>query len=295
MKILRDILKLRHEAEREICTLPALMMAAEKISGSILHGVHSQGKSGAGEEFWQFREYQDTDCPQDIDWRQSAKSDTIFTKQKEWQTTQKTYIWCASGSSMDYSSSNKIYNKQAVAQITSMSLALLLRRSEEQVGLFGDLKTGNSEDKMQKIANILLNKSNIEAILPNSTDFTLPNHSPFIGIGDFLSPIGEITDNFARISHSAKAGFIIQILDPAEIELPYNGRVEFKTSHGKDGNIINNVASIRAEYKTRISEHINQVKALCDDLGWHYILHKTDSDITQTLKDIWSIIEAGRK
>ncbi len=294
MKILTDILKLRDEAEREISTLPALMMTAEEISESVIHGMHSQGKSGAGEKFWQFKEYQGTDRPQDIDWRQSAKSDTIFTKQKEWQTSQKTYIWCASGSSMDFKSSNKIYRKQACAQIISMSLALLLRRSDEQIGLFGDLKTGNSEDKMHKIADILLNKSNIDNKLPNLNDFALPNHASFIGISDFLSDIDKISDNFARILHSTKSAIIIQILDPAEIELPYKGRVSFKPNHDDDGYVINNVASIRGEYKNRMEIHINNVKSLCNELGWHYILHKTDSEITKTLESIWIMIE-GKK
>ena len=291
MKILPNILKLRHEAEINISTLPALLMMADKISGTILHGMHSQRKSGAGEKFWQFREYTQSDHLQDIDWRQSAKNDHIFIKQKEWQTTQKTYLWCASGSSMNYSSAKNIYSKQACAQIISLSLALLLRRSEEQVGLFGDLKTGKSDDKMQKIGQILLDNSNIEQSLPNSLDFALPQHSSFIAIGDFLAPINDISDAFSSISMAAQNALIIQIIDPAELDLTYRGRVKFKDINSNESTVINHVASVRSQYKKRMEAHINQVRLLCYERGWSYVLHKTDTDIAQTLKDIWLMMD----
>ncbi len=291
MKILQGILKLRDEAQSNICDLPALMIEAEKISGAIEHGLHSQRKSGAGEKFWQFREYHQSDRPQDIDWRQSAKTDTIFTKQKEWQTTRRTYLWCASCASMGFSSGKNLYTKQESAQIISLCLALLLRKSDEQVGIFGDIKTGKSEDRMQKIGALLLadNSSAKSVALPNSLDFALPSHSSLIATGDFLSPIEEIKDSFSAIASSAQNALIIQVIDPAEMDLSYQGRVKFI---GDGEIIINNVKGVRAAYKKRINAHINQVKLLCEENGWPYILHRTDTDISQTLKDIWIMMDA---
>lgn len=295
MKILPDILKLRHEAENSVSTLPALMMEAKKISGTIIHGSHNIRKNGAGEKFWQFREYSQSDRPQDIDWRQSAKNDTIlFTKQKEWQTTQKTYLWCASGRSMNFSSDKKLYNKQATAQIITLCLALLLRQSDEQIGLWGDIKTGKSEDKMQKIGNLLLDKSNIEESLPDSLNFALPSHSSFIAVGDFISPIEDISAVFSSVAHMAQNALVIQVLDPAEMDLNYRGRIKFKGFNSEETTLINHVPSVRNEYKNRINTHIQQIKHMCSDNGWSYILHRTDDDIAQTLENIWLMIE-GRK
>ncbi len=294
MKILSNILKLRHEAEQSISTLPALMMSAEKISGAIIHGMHSQRKSGMGEKFWQFRHYQQTDSLQDIDWRQSAKADNIFIKQKEWQTTQKTYLWCASGSSMDFTSDNKIYTKRACAQIITLSLALLLRHLEEQIGMFGDLKTGNSESRMQKIAYLLMNNDDMEENLPDTKYFELPSHSSFIAVGDFLSNIDEIGDCFSSIALSTQNALIIQILDPEELNLNYQGRVKFQDTDTKQSTIINHVPSVRDEYKRRIKQHIDNIEKLCHECGWHYILHRTDKDITQTLEKIWMMLNIER-
>ncbi len=289
-KNILNLLRLRREAEQNIDSLPDLITKSEKISYSIIHGLHAQKKSGTGEQFWQYRNYhQDIDTPQSIDWRQSAKSDTVFTKQKELQTTQKTYIWRASGSSMNYRSSPDIYTKQDCANIIGLSLALILRKSGEQIGLFGDKKTGRSERELQKITQILLDSSKKEEILPNGLEFTLPSNAHFIAIGDFLSPIEEIKSCFDNLN--TKNAIIIQVLDPAEIDLNYKGRVKFYNNAGSE-EIVDNVEEIHNDYKKRVTSHIDDIARLCHEQNWHYALHTTDNDITYTLQNI--ISEVGK-
>ncbi len=290
MKILPNISKLRQEADKYVASLPALIIEAEKISNDILHGVHNKKANGAGEKFWQFREYRQGDPLKYIDWRQSAKSDTIFVKQKEWQNSQKNYIWCASGQTMNFSSQKKLYTKQATAQIIATCFALLLKEAEEQIGIFGDIKTGNSDEKIQKISDILLKKSNTEDTLPDINKFSFPYKSSIVAIGDFLSPINDIKVSFANLASSnLQNAIIIQIIDPAEIELPYKGRIKFINNTGNLNNdeiIIDNVENIRSEYQKRINSHIRQIKQICQDYNWCYALHKTNDDITKTIKDI---------
>ncbi len=286
-----NILNLRHKAEQSVATLPALMMQVEKVSASIIHGGHGIRKSGAGEQFWQFRDYHDKDHPQNIDWRQSAKGDTVFIKQKELQTTQRTYIWRASGKSMDYKSNPALYTKNECANVIALALTLILRRSEEQIGIFGDIKTGRSERNLQKIAQILLDTSGLEESLPNSLDFTIPNQASFIGISDFLLPIEDIKHCFSNIN--TKNALIIQTLDPAEIELSYSGRTKFYGVDSNNQELINNVASVRSDYKNRITAHINDLKSLCHTKGWNHVLYITDTNITATLQNI--INEVGTK
>ncbi len=283
---LSDIVQLRHAAEETASSLPALMHRAEDIAISLLHGEHALRKSGAGEKFWQFREYHTTDRPQDIDWRQSAKTDHIFVKEKEWQAHQKTYLWCASGRSMDFSSISTDDTKQTDAQIITLSLALLLRKAEEHVGLYGDLKTGRSEETLRKVGQFLLDKADEDEELPQRGAFTLPRNSAFIGIGDFLSPIDQIKESLHPIANATGHALIIQVLDPAEIDLPFSGRVKFEGVEQEQKHIINNVASVRQEYTSKITAHINAVKSMCHDLNWHYILHRTDQDISDTLKTV---------
>ncbi len=293
MGFIEKIIPLRHEAEGSVSSLPALMTKAEKIASSTLHGPHAQRKSGSGEKFWQFREYDSSDRPQDIDWRQSAKTDSIYIKQKEWQTTQKSYIWCAGGHSMNFTSDPKYPTKQYAAQIIALALALLLQRSEEQIGFYGDLKTGRSEKKLEQLGHYLLSRHGNNEPLPLPSLFTLPKHASFIGIGDFLSPLPEIQSSLSQAASVAENGLIVQILDPAEISLNYTGRIKFKGPYNQTTELINNVSSVREQYKDRIKAHIESFQKFCFQHNWSYVLHVTDASPTDTMKNIFSVMDIG--
>lgn len=295
MNAIHYIEKLRGRAEDAIMSLPALMLKSEKIADNILHGEHGKRKSGTGDEFWQFREYHNTDRPEDIDWRQSAKGDQVFTKQTEWHVTRKIFFWCAGGETMNFSSDKTILKKQESAQILCLSLALLLRKNHEQIGIYGQRRTGRSEKAVENIAQHLFARNTTNEVLPETTALTHPQHAIFIGVGDFLSPIEDIERHFAELSKQTQNALIIQTIDPAELELSYTGRVRFNeaNTYAANSEVINNVKSIREAYKQRISAHIASVKSLCAENNWHYVFHRTNEDITDTLKAIWETVDIG--
>ncbi len=296
--VLSAIDKLRSKAEETSVSLPSLMLKSRKIAKSVLHGEHARRRPGTGENFWQFREYMPTDRPEDIDWRQSAKGDNVFIKQKEWLVTRKILFWCAGGKSMDFGSNpeNPFYTKQENSQIMCLALALILQRSYEQIGAYGEGRTGRGEPAMEKLGQYLLDRRHAplkDASLPDIASTSLPQHAIFIGVGDFLSPIEEIEAHFEILAKQTKTALIIQTLDPAEMELGFSGRVRFKGAHSEDEEVINNVTTIRDSYKQRINEHIKKVEELCMRYDWHYQLHPTDLNIADTLKSVWESIERG--
>ena len=291
MGYLKKLIPLRKAAEESVSTLPALIMKAEKIASNTLHGSHGQRKAGSGEKFWQFREYQETDRPQDIDWRQSAKTDQVFIKQKEWQTPQKTYFWCAGGASMNFTSNTDHPTKMEAAQILCLALALLLYRSEEHIGFFGNAKTGHSERKIEVIAHALLARANHNIDLPNTQNFILPSRASFIGCGDFLSPLNDIKDTMSQIASVAQNGILIQVLDPAELNLNFEGRVEFISADESQKELINNVSAVKEAYAERINNHIQSIKQFCHENNWTYILHQTNVSISKTVRDVYLLMD----
>lgn len=282
---LRSALKFRTEAEDATSQLPALMVQAQRAVASVLHGEHAQRKSGAGEKFWQYREYVPGDRPQDIDWRQSGKTDRVYIKQKEWQTTQTTALWCSRYAGMNFQS-GKNPTKAEVTKVLTLALALLTNRAGDQIGLLGTSNFGRSERALETLGNDLCLPSDDHAPLPH-TNTPLPQHAALIQIGDFLQPIEEIKAALKPLSARADSGLIVQVLDPAELELPYNGRIVFEAPSGTDQETINHVPSIRDGYQARIQAHIEEVQALCKRYGWHYALHRTDVPLSETLSAIW--------
>ena len=159
-------LDLLQHAEQTSKDIPELLGIARHTAQSLLSGYHALHKAGHGQEFWQFRPHDQSDRPQDIDWRQSAKGDQIFIRQTEWQTAQKIQIWCDTNNGMDFQSDLAPYSKKECAAILSLTLAMLLTKSGENIKLLGaNMRAGRTRQTIQKMADILWHKnSQIETI-----------------------------------------------------------------------------------------------------------------------------------
>ena len=279
---------LRHKAEKESSELPALQAAAEKAATSVLAGVHAQRKPGMGEKFWQFREYDPADRPQDIDWRMSARTDRVYVREKEWQTTQSALFWIQHNKAMLFRSNKNIMRKLENGIVLALGMANLLTMGHEKIGLLsGDMTSGRTDRSLQTLAEELSTKST--SSLPSVDIERTPKNSHLIMIGDFLSSIEQIEKGFSNLASRSKNGMIFQVLDPAELNLPYEGRVIFEEASPKETHHIQNVSSIRIPYQERINAHLEAVRQICKKHGWHWILHRTDVPISETLFDAWTM------
>jgi len=273
---------LRKQAEQAMSALDALMVEARDIVNALQYGPHKRRKSGFGEDFRQFRSYNpDSDRPQDIDWRQSAKSAQIFVREKEQQTSQHNMIWLDKNPGMNFRSDLAARSKLETGRIIAMALALLLAQSHEKIGLIGTTIKGHSEKALEQFGLHLLNDPPIQS-------FEAPHRTTLFMIGDFIEPLEEIEARLATLVPAIADGVVIQILDPAELTLPYDGRVVFHAPDQITGDDteISHTGSIRQTYQNRIKRHNNAVKALCRKYGLHYIKHRSDRDITATLRHL---------
>ena len=246
--------KLYSKAEGEAGTLSSIMFKARHHADHIISGGHASRKSGMGENFWQFKEYSPSDRPQDIDWRQSAKTDHVFIRQKEWQKAQKNFFWCASYNGMDYKSNRTEHSKREAASILLLSLAFAMINADEQIGLYSQRRTGRSDQSVLRIGEHILNdKHHLE--LPDTQGFIPPKGSILIAAGDFLSDLKDIEHRFNDLKASVHDALIIQVLDPDEIELEFSGRVQFENFDHSDSELIDHIPSVQEAYKARIKEH----------------------------------------
>jgi uncharacterized protein (DUF58 family) len=285
-------LKLRHAADEAASDLPSLLAAAEKAAESVLGGEHRLRKPGRGDSFWQFRDYQSHDSPQEIDWRQSAKTDRVFIRQKEKQTPQPVALWCAAGPSMNYASNRKLNTKAFEAAVITLALSLLLTKRGEHVSfLGGQRRPGRSEYTLSRLGEQLIDNMNCNAPLPpdDSSGYVPSGHTAILA-GDFLQNLADIEDSLRQLAGLAGTGFIIQVLDPAELDMPFDGRIIFKDPADGRRIPVENAADIRKAYRERIDAHNSAIAHLCRELHWKYYLHRTDVPLSKTLAEVWEMI-----
>lgn len=277
-----DLLNIRPEAEKTAARIPDIRRDALKTAFQILHGQNPQRKTGSGEAFWQFREYSEGDLPRDIDWRQSGKTDRVYTRQTEKQSAQTCLFWCKRNTEMQFQSSG-VSSKHHTSAVIALTLALLHSRSGEMIGFLNEQRPGHSEKTLDRFESLLMYE--LDTKLPK--DHNIPKYAHFYALSDFWEPLDDIEAAFTPLSERTSNGCLIHIIDPAEMTLPYSGRVHFSDSQAAEQVLIHNVADIRDAYKERIQQHISGLQTLCKKWEWTYLPHITDQLFENIISSIW--------
>ena len=262
-------------------TLPPLLVAAERVAATVAQGVHGRRRTGRGDSFWQYRPFAEGDAAQRIDWRQSGRSDRLFVRETEWEAAQTVYLWVADGAGMRWHSSGAPVKRDRAVLLT-MALASLLLRAGEHVRLLGRPPHPASGRQALPAIAALFEHELLEQALP--PPLPMPRHAHVVLMGDFLEPLTEIRSVVAYFAGIPVTGHILQVIDPAEAELPFRGRIRFQGLAGtRDGGrgsgggiLIPRVEDVRAAYHQRLADQIAGIAAIASASGWRAGLHRTD-------------------
>jgi len=261
-------------AEQLAAPLPPLLVAAQRIAATVLPGLHGRRRAGQGFDFWQFRPYQWGDAPQQIDWRQSARSERLYLREREWAAAQSVYLWCDASASMRWHSTPDLPPKHERAELLALALASLLARAGER---FADLTSGvapaTGRVALERLALILRRRQEGDS-LPAFR--LLPHHARLVLFGDFLSPLAEIEALLRRFAERGLGGHLIQILDPAEEIFPFTGRVHFEGVENEGGLLASRAEALGPAYAERLAAHRRGLAGLARGLGWTFASTRTD-------------------
>ena len=147
------VAELRRDAEQRAAGLPSLLALAERLAATVQLGAHGRRRPGSGETFWQYRAAQPGDPLSLIDWRRSARSDRLYVRELEWEAAESAVIWCDDAQSMDFKSAGVERTKADRAKLLSLSLAVLLTRGGERIGLLGSEAERPTTGDMSSLAS----------------------------------------------------------------------------------------------------------------------------------------------
>jgi uncharacterized protein (DUF58 family) len=278
---------LEGEAHGLVDRLPALLVEAMRVSSTIAHGIHGRRRPGPGETFWQFRQYERTDAAQLIDWRRSASSDQLYIRESEWEAAHTFWLWANTSVSMDFRSDLASTTKRDRAIVLMLAAAELLVNGGERVALLGLTRPNASRHAARRLAETLAGLSGTPQLahsLPPAE--SLSRFSGVVLVSDFLDPPEAIAEVLATLAGSDVTGHLIQVLDPAEETLPYDGRAEF-LSPGQDQRwVADRVESVRDAYIDKLQAHRAAIADAARRIGWNFIVHHTDRPATEPLLNL---------
>lgn len=285
---------LRHHAEQLAATLPPLLVEARRVAATVAQGVHGRRRVGQGETFWQFRDYEFGDTPQLIDWRQSGKSDRVFVRELEWEAAQSIWIWRDLSASTDWRSSRALPSKRERIDLLSLALSVLLIGAGEHVALLGSpMRPVTGRSGLTRLTLSIERQEGDKADLPPRQP--LPRHAHLVLIGDLLAPLEQIEQAIRDYAGHGIKGHILQVLDPAEEDLPYEGRVRFEGLESDERWLLPRVESARRTYRDRFELHCEGLSTLARAAGWSYARHRTDRPPQSALLSLYTALSHNRE
>jgi uncharacterized protein (DUF58 family) len=299
-------------AARAAARLPPLLLQAQRVAATVTQGSHGRRRAGPGETFWQFRPYTPGDSLRAIDWRQTAKSDRPQVRDREWMAAQTVALWADDRPGMLWRSQPTLPHKAERAALLSLSLALLLGRGGERLGL---LTLRPEEETVENVAPPSFTAGpwwsghhaaarlaeQMALKIPGVVALdALPTAATAVLVSDFLDPLESWRHTLGRLSQRGAKGHLVQVLDPAEESFPYHGRMLFTSPDAPPGAsaapwLVPRAEDIRSAYQQRLHAHRGELRTLAQRLGWSLTVHHCDQPPHLALLALYHRLSADRQ
>lgn len=284
---------LRARAEGLGHALPPLLAQAQHLAATVILGDHGRRQSGTGDAFWQFRQATPGDPLRRIDWRRSARGDVPYVRETEWQAAQSVTLWVDPSRSMAFSGAKSRAPKSDRARLLALALAVLLLRGGERVGLSGDAVPPRSgRVQLDRIAGALAEDGAADYGAPVPEG--LVSHGRAVFLSDFLGDLAAVESALAQAANRGVAGALVQVLDPAEEDFPFDGRTIFESMGGTLRHETLRAGELRTRYLDRLAERKERLASLARAAGWHLHLHHTGQGAASALLWLFRALERRR-
>jgi hypothetical protein len=225
-----DAAKLWQEAAAMAANLPPQSWQAfAKLCAQ--HGDSPRQQRGEGQDFWQYRGLSDGESAAQVDWRKSARGDTLLVREREQQSARRSFLWCDMSGSMHYVGSRAARSKAAHGYLLGAMLWHLAAQSGDQLRLLG-------------AANILRSDA------PQALSEARPINTHDVRADDLLFVVSDFLGfEFANLSHDGPV-IALCVQDPDEIDFPFTGHLRFEGLENETPLIATNAAALRDDYFT---------------------------------------------
>jgi len=285
-----DLLK---ASDQYASVLPKIIFDSAMLSRNIIEGLHASRFSGKGEDFWQFKEYRQGDGLSSIDWRKSAATNKILVKQKENETAKTIYFYFDKTKSMNFKSEKKIRNKYQIAVLLTLTLSRIFLKNRENVFHFKTYKSiVKCSSNLSSFTKSFLFEENYIRFPDKSL---IANNSICFIISDFLYDIKKLKNYLINLKQKNISGFLIQILDPLEINFNIKENLILKDLETNAKLKVDESKKYKDFYDKKLNELHNNLKDLCQITNWSYLIHDTSKNIKLTILEIIKSITIKKK
>jgi uncharacterized protein (DUF58 family) len=269
-----------------------LALRARWVVEGLLSGVHKSRAKGFSVEFEEHREYTPGDEIRRIDWKAFGKFDRYFIKEYEDETNLRAYLLLDGSASMNYASDG--ISKFDYGCTLTASLAYLILKQQDAAGVVTFSNRIESfvpprakRDYLMQILHALENRgpageTNVGKILDELAG-QIKRRGLIILISDLLDEPEQVLKGLRQFRFKGNDVIVFHLLDPAELELPFDGNILFEDLEAAKLEVIADPRAIRATYQQVVQEFITDMRKQCHDNAIDYQLISTATPLDQAL------------
>ncbi len=279
-----------------IARLEGLQLRARYIVDGFLTGQHRSPYRGQSVEFAEHREYAAGDDLRYVDWKVFGKTDRVYLKQFEAETSLSCYLAVDASESMRYQGPGAALSKLAYAQCLAAALAHLVMRQRDNIGLAAiddslrDFVAASSNPaRLDQLIHVLEQtephgKSDLGAALGELAD-RLRRRSVVVVISDLLGKVDSLTHGLRQLRHARHEAVVLHTLDAAELEFPFERATLFRGLESLP-DIHAQPHGVRQAYLAALTRFLEQVRSACRTSQADYELARTDEPFDAPLRKL---------
>jgi uncharacterized protein (DUF58 family) len=261
---------------RTLARIGSLDLRARLIVEGLMTGMHRSPYQGISVEFAQHRPYVQGDDIRHVDWKVYGKTDKIYLKQYLEETNLHLICIVDASESMGYGSvgdEKARWTKYDHATAIAASLSYMAIQQQDSVGLaiFDQqlsryFKPSNSPGQWKTVVHELQlvprwNKTNTGKILDQIAE-KLHHRSLVVILSDFFDDMDGIQKGLRHLRYKKHEIMAFQILDPLEINFPFEDVTLFKGLE-ELGELLTEPRALREGYLEQLSIATERLKKMC--------------------------------
>src|SRR6266542_984699 len=284
---------------RTLARIASLDLRARLVVEGLMTGMHRSPYEGASVEFAQHRPYAFGDDIRRVDWKVLAKTDRVYLKQYIEETNLHLICVVDVSESMGYGTVGASGERQAAskngpfsslaarrsslaptawtkfdhATAIAASLCYMAIQQQDSVGLavFDNelrkyLKPSNSPAQWKTITQELtvmprVAKTGMGHVLDQIAE-KLTHRSLIVILSDFFDDLKGIAQGLRHLRYKKHELMVFQVLDPMEIEFPFEDVTLFKGLEGA-GELLTEPRALREGYLEQLAMFTEELKRMC--------------------------------
>ncbi|GAB5402016.1 MAG: DUF58 domain-containing protein [Aureliella sp.] len=217
-----------------------LQLSAKKTLASISSGRHRSQARGTSAEFKEHRQYVPGDALRLLDWKLFGKTDRLFIRQYENETSLRTLLLVDQSGSMQHTSSGKgAISKHQFAIRLAACVATLATQQQDPIGLVTfDSEVRNfipARNRPSHLAQIFAGLVNSTPSRRTAVATAIAQLAPrirsrgsvIVVISDLLDDPESILESLKLLDVSGHEVIVFQVLNDSEREFPFRQQTEF--------------------------------------------------------------------